>query len=67
MSKTVEDVYFDKKAAEKEVAKMVKALISDAEIYEQVKEHVIKAMDSACAFYRPIKRPRKKENDIIEK
>lgn len=50
------DYFIDKAETEKAVAEMVDKLVDDNTVKYETVEHIMKALDGACMFYRPIVR-----------
>lgn len=48
------DFFLDKEAVKEAVANMVENLVDDKAIVSDTVDHIIKALDGACVFYRPI-------------
>lgn len=48
------DYFIDKAETEKAVAEMVGKLVDDDTIQYETVKHIMKALDGACVFYRPI-------------
>ena len=53
------DYFIDKAETEKAVAEMVDKLVDDNTVKYETVEHIMKALDGACVFYRPIIRKSK--------
>lgn len=48
------DYFLDKEEVKKAVAEMVENLVDDKAIVSDTVDHIMKALDGACVFYRPI-------------
>lgn len=48
------DYFLDKEETEKAITEMVNKLVDDKTIVIETADHIMKALDGACVFYRPI-------------
>lgn len=50
------DYFLDKEETEKAITEMVNKFVDDKTIVIETVDHIMKALDGACVFYRPIVR-----------